>query len=454
VSARRPSLLRVRVLVERLIAAPFARRSQRSRSAPPAPNSADETVNRNVRLLSWFNFFGDFRMYGPIMVIYFAHVTGSYTAATSLLAVKMLSSAAFEIPTGVLSDRLDRRGTMIAGAVVMVAAHLGYAGASGYGLLLAAVVLEGLATSLWSGNNESLLYDTLLEAGRQEEFPRHSGRVNSMFQIALALAAAIGGLVAGAWSLRAVVVLSVLPQVLCVLVALRVREPRVHGPLESNVLMHLGSALRGIRRNPLLRRMTLVSALRYSGESAAQLSPAFVAGLWPLWALGLWRTFGHGVAFAGFRVSGWVIGRVGAARALLFGELFDNVANFVALVKPTVFSPVLLGSPAYGMSTIAQQTLLQREFTDRERATMGSLASLLGSVLYALAALGAGLVADRWGIVAALLAIQAVVLIALPLAWWVHAHASSLPAGAGKPPTGTRRGGRWRSAAAPRVRGR
>jgi MFS family permease len=422
VSARHSSLLRVRALVDRLIAVPSGRKSPRSRSAP---DSADRTVNRNVRLLSWFNFFGDFRMYGPIMVIYFAHVTGSYTAAASLLAVKMLSSAAFEVPAGVLSDRLGRRGTMIAGAVVMVAAHLGYAGASGYSLLLAAVVLEGLATALWSGNNESLLYDTLLEAGREEEFPQHSGRVNSMFQIALALAAAIGGVVAGGWSLRAVVVLSVVPQVLCVLIAVRVREPRVHGPLESNVLVHLGSALRGIRRNPVLRRMTLVSALRYSSESAAQLSPVFVAGLWPLWTLGLWRTFGHGVAFAGFRLSGWVIGRVGAARTLLSGELFDTVANVVALVKPTVFSPVLLGSPAYGMSTIAQQTLLQREFTDRERATMGSLASLLGSVLYALVALGAGLVADRWGIVPALLAIQAVVLIALPLAWWVHAHASS-----------------------------
>jgi MFS family permease len=390
---------------------------------PPPPSSADHTVTRNVRLLSWFNFCGDFRMYGPIMVIYFAQVTGSYAAAASLLAVKKLSSAAFEVPTGVLSDRLGRRGTMIAGAAVMVAAHLGYAGAPGYGLLLAAVVLEGLATALWSGNNESLLYDTLLEAGRTEEFPRHSGRVNSMFQLALALAAPIGGVVAGLWSLRLVVVLSVVPQVLCVLLALGIREPRVRGPLESNVLAHLGSALRGIRGNPVLRRMTLVSALRFSSESAAQLSPVFVSGLWPLWALGLWRTFGHGVAFAGFRVSGWVIDRVGAARTLLFGELLDNVTNFGALVMPTVFSPVLLGSPAYGMSTIAQQTLLQREFTDRERATMGSLASLLGSVLYALVALAAGLVADRWGIVAALLTIQAVLLIALPLAWSVHTHA-------------------------------
>ncbi|MGN9766507.1 MFS transporter [Micromonospora sp. SD12] len=426
-SARHSSNHRLLLVLQRLITSPFARRARRLRSAPAASKHADEAVSRNVRLLGWFNFLGDFRMYGPIMVIYFAQVTGSYTAAASLLALKKLSCAAFEVPTGVLSDRLGRRGTMIAGAVVMVAAHLGYAGASGYGLLLAAVVLEGLAASLWSGNNAALLYDTLLAADREAEFPRHSGRVNSMFQLALALAAAVGGVVAGVWSLRAVVVLSVVPQVLCVLVALQVREPRVRGPLESSVLVHLGSALRGIRRNPVLRRMTLVSALRYSSESAAQLSPVFVAGLWPLWALGVWRTFGHGVAFVGFRVSGRVIGRVGAARTLLFGESFNNLANFVALVKPTVFSPVLLGSPAYGISTIAQETLLQREFTDRERATMGSLGSLLGSVLYAFVAVGVGLVTDRWGIVAGLLAIQAVALVALPFAWSVHAQALRPP---------------------------
>ncbi|MET8005518.1 hypothetical protein [Nonomuraea glycinis] len=48
--------------------------------------------------------------------------------------------------------------------------------------------------------------------------------------------------------------------------------------------------------------------------------------------------------------------------------------------------------------------------------------SVVPQVLYALVALGAGLVADRWGIVAASLAIQAVALVALLLAWWVHAQ--------------------------------
>ena len=136
------------------------------------------------------------------------------------------------------------------------------------------------------------------------------------------MSAAAGGLV-GAWSLRGAVALSIVPQVLCVLVAWRVREPRMHSALESNVLAHPGSALRGIRRNPVLRRTTLVSALRFgAGESAAQLQPVFVAGLWPLWALGLFRTAGHGASFVSFRASGRVIGWVGAARTLRFGEVF------------------------------------------------------------------------------------------------------------------------------------
>src|SRR5687768_15801294 len=99
VSARRSSIHRVLVFVQRLITSPFGRKTRRLRSTPAAPNLADENVSRNVRLLGWFNFLGDFRMYGPIMVIYFAQVTGSYTSAASLLALKRLSSAAFEVPT-------------------------------------------------------------------------------------------------------------------------------------------------------------------------------------------------------------------------------------------------------------------------------------------------------------------------------------------------------------------
>jgi predicted MFS family arabinose efflux permease len=63
-----------------------------------------------------------------------------------------------------------------------------------------------------------------------------------MFQIALALSAAVGGVVAGAWSLRRWSCCSVLPQVLCLLVALRFGN-RGCTPAGGERAVHLGSAL-------------------------------------------------------------------------------------------------------------------------------------------------------------------------------------------------------------------
>ncbi len=83
-------------------------------------------------------------------------------------------------------------------------------------------------------------------------------------------------------------------------------------------------------------------------------------------------------------------------------------------------------SLTFGTNTVAASALLQREFTDRERATLSSLGSLLGSLLYGVLAVGAGRLADARGVVVALLACQAVGLVGLVLWWSVQRKASSL----------------------------
>ena len=43
-------------------------------------------LDRNIRLLSWFNFFLEFKFYNAILVIYFARVTqGAAQARTKLV---------------------------------------------------------------------------------------------------------------------------------------------------------------------------------------------------------------------------------------------------------------------------------------------------------------------------------------------------------------------------------
>lgn len=49
----------------------------------------------------------------------------------------------------------------------------------------------------------------------------------------------------------------------------------------------------------------------------------------------------------------------------------------------------------YGPSTVAEKSLIQHEFNDQQRATMGSFTSLFKSLFFAIAALFIGIIADH-----------------------------------------------------------
>jgi MFS family permease len=65
----------------------------------------------------------------------------------------------------------------------------------------------------------------------------------------------------------------------------------------------------------------------------------------------------------------------------------------------TIASPAVasLSSFAYGPGVVAQGSLMQQGFTDRQRATMGSLVSFGGNVFYAVVVFALGWFADRFG---------------------------------------------------------
>jgi predicted MFS family arabinose efflux permease len=78
--------------------------------------------------------------------------------------------------------------------------------------------------------------------------------------------------------------------------------------------------------------------------------------------------------------------------------------NLFALLVATVFSPALMAinSVFFGVSIVSMSSLVQREFTDQQRATMGSLNSLVGSIVLAGYSFLLGAMADRIGVIPAL----------------------------------------------------
>ncbi len=356
-------------------------------------------MSRNIVALSWFNFFIDFTFYSPVAVLYFAAVTGSYALGMSIFSVAWIASAVFEVPTGVFSDMIGRKNTVIAGAVSSLFSVILYAMGGNYWWLFAGAVLEGLGRSFYSGNNDALLHDSLTESGEKDQYHAYYSSLNVYNQVGLFMVAILGGIIASI-SYGWVMWLSVIPRIILVGIALILIEPAIQSKKSSNVYAHLKESLILFRTNRKIMLLTIITAIRTSiYEGAFQFRTAFIATLWPLWAVGIAKAISNAGAAVSFRYSRQMLDKFGYKRVLVFEVIINRVINLGSLVFPTVLSPVFLGATSllYGVTSTAVNTLQQKEFSQHQRATLGSLSSLFGSFAFSVVVVILGAISDRYG---------------------------------------------------------
>lgn len=376
--------------------------------------------HKNIKLLSWFFFFLDFKLYSAVLILYFSEVTGSFALGMSIYSIIFLSQAIFEVPTGIFSDMVGRKMTFVLGMICSIFAVLSYAFANGYWILMLGGILEGASRSFFSGTDEATLHDSLKEIGKDHEFLHHQGRISSMDQLGLGLSAALGGVIAYFTSYKLIIFLTLLPQFLAFLTCLKFKEPKIFTRNESNIFSHLKSAISEFKSNKKLRYLSLSDVYRFAiGESVFLFRPAFYALFWPVWAIGLAGTVSYLVASVGFYFAGPVAKRVTAFKLLVGEVILNRFINFTGLLIPTILSPAIMTMTAipYGPSHVALRTLMQKEFTNKQRATMGSLNSLLSNIAFSIFAFGLGFAADLLGPTNGLLLLNVLMLLVIFFYW-------------------------------------
>jgi len=362
-------------------------------------------MHKNIKLLALFNFFTDFQLYSAILIIYFAKVTGSYVLGMSLFSVAMVSSALFEVPTGVFSDYIGRKKTMILGAVCSVLSVTFYAIGINYLILFIGALFEGLQRAWYSGNNDALLYETLSSTNRKEAYDHYLGKTSSMFQVAAAVGIILGGIIA-VWSFPVIMWLSVIPQLICLIISFLIVEPAKQSTLSSNIYSHLLTAAKKIWSNRKLKLLNINSVIGFAvGESTYQFRAAFVNTLWPLWAVGFAKVLSSTGAAISYWYSSKLIKKIGAFRLLLVSNIYGKVINIGSVAIATVISPILLSSTSlfYGATGVANSKLMQKEFTDEQRATLVSINAFMGNLAFGVFAVILGIFADKFGPTKALL---------------------------------------------------
>ena len=367
-------------------------------------------MHHNIRLLKIFNFLIGFSLFAPLAIIYFSKVSGSYALGASIFGITMLSSAIFEVPTGIWSDMVGRRTTIILGSWARVIAFVLYAIGLSYWWLVAGAILEGISRSFYSGNNDAFLHDTLADDDIEGEFDDHLGKTNSTEQLALGLSAVFGGVLASI-SFSLLTWFTVVSQIILLIVSYKFVEPRTHSKINSNLFKHLKEALSLFMSNKKLRLLSIGSIVNFAfGESKFQFRSAFVNTLWPLWAIGLSSILSNFGASLSFYFSKQIINKVPKERLLLIKNIYGKVVGIFAYGIPTIISPILLTTQSlfHGVGIVAETALFQREFSDRQRATMGSLNSFGGSILFFIISLFLGFLADTYSPATAMLILSIV----------------------------------------------
>ena len=70
-------------------------------------------IERNIKLLKWDNFFCGLYALSMVLVIYFESITKSYAQAMLIYSISSIVKVAMEIPTGIFSDKIGRKKTII-----------------------------------------------------------------------------------------------------------------------------------------------------------------------------------------------------------------------------------------------------------------------------------------------------------------------------------------------------
>ncbi len=120
-----------------------------------------------------------------------------------------------------------------------------------------------------------------------------------------------------------------------------------------------------------------------------------------------------------FKLSGRVISKFKAINVIIYQEIVRRSVYVVSLLFPSLLSPILMtiSSLGYGISEVAKNGLLQKEFTNKQRSTMASINSLFGSLCYVLVAIPLGMLADAFGPAKAMLIGQFLILPVIFLYW-------------------------------------
>ena len=343
----------------------------------------------------------------------------SYSQVGLIRAANNSAMTLFEIPSGMLSERIGERTLLVFGLVCAGLGYLSLAAATGFVAIVLSLFVAGFGAAFQHALSSSVISKTFEGAGRRTALGAYnsSGDIGKLaftgfLSLAIGMGAAWQGVVTGFGLLA-------LLSAVGLFVILRHLDVGSRPAFGAKVAKARGKLDWGIRDRTAFSALASIVFLDIAVQGGFLTFLAFLMiekQVPPsLAAFAVVLTLGGGI-FGKFGC-GYLAGRVGVIRSLVAVECLTAVGIVAILLSPAlvaffllpVLGLVLQGSSSITYATVAD--LVRGERQSRGFAAIYSIAS--GAAI--VAPIGFGIIGDRFGLAPAMLTMACVVLLPLPL---------------------------------------
>ncbi len=343
----------------------------------------------------------------PVIVLFWQDNGLNLTQIMLLQSLFSLAVVVLEVPSGYFADVFGRKNSLLIASIVLVLAVFTYSLGHSFSQFLCAEMFFAVGLAFISGCDSALISETLMELKREADYQEVFGKARFYNNMAVALASIVGGFV-GVINLRWTFYLMLPFLVWAVYVTHSISEPnRQDGVAKKGYPRELFTILKTcLVDRKKLRWIILYSGIVFSFNQA---------GLWfyqPYFQLsGLDIAF-FGMVFASFQIAAALSSKYACKWEKAMGSRFSLILLVVLvgtsylLMSNVVFlfsfSFIFFQQFVRGFSKVVVTDYLNRLTVSNGRATILSLESLIGRLLYAAIIPGVGWIADVYSLVQAL----------------------------------------------------
>jgi len=219
-------------------------------------------LESNIRKYKYIRLFGYFLFMMPIITVFWQENGLDLRQIFILQAIYAAVILVTQIPTGHFADVYGRKLSIVMGGAAILLATVGYSISYGFIGFMIAEVLWGAGMSFISGADTALVYDTLAELKRKDDYKKIEGQAQFFSNITGGVAAILGGFIA-TMGLRAAVYATIIPYTAVFFIALSLKEPKRHAKIhEKGHIFHIYKIMRfALHRNKTIKWIILYSSI-------------------------------------------------------------------------------------------------------------------------------------------------------------------------------------------------